>query len=113
MIMSNKNKKSPIIFELSQPGRIAKSLQPHIADNIDLPTHTLRQTAPLLPEISELQAVRHFTRLSQRNFSIDTQFYHLGSCTMKYNPRGVHKAASLSNFINRHPLTPVEHSQSY
>src|SRR3990167_7808816 len=113
MIMSNKNKKSPIIFELSQPGRIAKSLQPHIADNIDLPTHTLRQTAPLLPEISELQAVRHFTRLSQRNFSIDTQFYPLGSCTMKYNPRGVHRLASLEGFLQHHPLSLEEDSQGF
>ena len=48
----------------------------------------LRTEAPRLPEVSELQAVRHYTNLSARNFSIDNQFYPLGSCTMKYNPRG-------------------------
>jgi glycine dehydrogenase subunit 2 len=51
-----------------------------------------------LPEVSELQVVRHYTNLSRRNFSIDTQFYPLGSCTMKYNPRGAHAAAMLPGF---------------
>jgi glycine dehydrogenase subunit 2 len=57
--------------------------------------------------------VRHFTRLSQLNFSIDTHFYPLGSCTMKYNPRGCHAAAMLPEFLGRHPLAPVAHGQGF
>ncbi|KZY51286.1 glycine dehydrogenase (aminomethyl-transferring), partial [Oleiphilus sp. HI0050] len=67
----------------------------------------------LMPEVSELQTVRHFTNLSRKNFSIDTQFYPLGSCTMKYNPKGAQRAASLPGFISRHPLAPESHSQGY
>ena len=63
--------------------------------------------------VSELQVVRHYTNLSRKNFSIDTQFYPLGSCTMKYNPRGAHKGAMMSGFLGRHPLAPVTHSQGY
>ncbi len=59
-----------------------------------------------LPNVSELQAVRHYTRLSQLNFSIDTQFYPLGSCTMKYNPRVCNSLASLGGFTQTHPLAP-------
>ena len=58
-----------------------------------------------------MQAVRHYTRLSQKNFSIDTHFYPLGSCTMKYNPRGCNSLASLPGFLARHPLAPDSHSQ--
>jgi glycine dehydrogenase subunit 2 len=57
--------------------------------------------------------VRHFTNLSKKNFSIDGQFYPLGSCTMKYNPRGAHKAASISGFLARHPLAPEAQSQGF
>ena len=68
---------------------------------------------PLLPEASELQVVRHFTRLSQLNFSIDTHFYPLGSCTMKYNPRACNTLALLPGFAGRHPLGPVSHGQGF
>jgi hypothetical protein len=61
-----------------------------------------------LPEVSELDAVRHYTRLSQLNFSIDTHFYPLGSCTMKYNPRACNTLAMLPQFLGRHPLAPDE-----
>ncbi|MBP6583868.1 MAG: aminomethyl-transferring glycine dehydrogenase subunit GcvPB, partial [Chromatiaceae bacterium] len=77
----------------------------------DLPAHLRRASPPALPEVSELQAVRHYTRLSQKNFSIDTHFYPLGSCTMKYNPRACHSLASLPGFLARHPLAPVTHGQ--
>ena len=77
----------------------------------DLPLSSLRKTPPRLPECSELQVVRHYTRLSRKNKSIDTHFYPLGSCTMKYNPRGVGKAATLEGFSSRHPLTPATESQ--
>ena len=104
-----------LIFELSQSGRIAKAQIPADDNTSDLfssiPEGLLRKTDALLPQVSELQVVRHFTRLSQKNFSIDTHFYPLGSCTMKYNPRGVHRLASLPAFLNQHPLTPSENCQ--
>jgi glycine dehydrogenase subunit 2 len=73
----------------------------------------LRIDKPRLPEASELQTVRHFTRLSQMNFSIDTQFYPLGSCTMKYNPRACNTVALMPEFAGRHPLGPVSHGQGF
>ena len=79
----------------------------------DIPDGLLRVESPRLPEVSELQAVRHYTNLSKKNFSIDSQFYPLGSCTMKYNPRAAHKAASLNGFLNRHPLAPENISQGF
>ncbi|MCH9717095.1 MAG: aminomethyl-transferring glycine dehydrogenase subunit GcvPB, partial [Gammaproteobacteria bacterium] len=96
---------STIIFEQSTEGRSAHAqIARPSAPDCDIPTSLLRQTPPRLPECSELQVVRHFTRLSQKNFSIDTNFYPLGSCTMKYNPRGVHAAASQTAFLDAHPL---------
>ena len=104
------------LFELTKPGRTA-SAQMVDAGDVDLaqmlPGDMLRETAPALPELSEMQVVRHFTNLSRKNFSIDTQFYPLGSCTMKYNPRGAHKAAMLPGFAGRHPLAPESVSQGY
>ena len=102
------------IFDLSTTARRAFAQRiEHDANEAldDLPEGLLRQHAPGLPEVSELQAVRHYTKLSQKNFSIDTQFYPLGSCTMKYNPRGAHKAANLPGFLERHPLAPESVSQ--
>ena len=103
-----------LIFELSQTGRTARSQIPAsvaVTKISSIPEKFLRKTEALLPEVSELQVVRHFTRLSQKNFSIDTHFYPLGSCTMKYNPRGVHRLASLPAFLNQHPLLPEENCQ--
>jgi glycine dehydrogenase subunit 2 len=102
-----------LIFELSKTNRQARAQAPQTcaSNEFSIPAEFQRQRPPRLPECSELQVVRHFTRLSKKNFSIDSNFYPLGSCTMKYNPRGVHKAASLPGFIDRHPLTPVEASQ--
>lgn len=105
---------SNLIFDLSQPGRTATAQMPKLAsDTLSIPSQFLRKDKPLLPEVSELQAVRHYTNLSRKNFAIDTQFYPLGSCTMKYNPRGVHKLASIEGFLNHHPLSLDEHSQGY
>src|SRR5207237_760713 len=70
-----------------------------------------RARPPELPEVGELEAVRHFTRLSQLNFSIDTHFYPLGSCTMKYNPKACNQYAMLPEFLARHPLAPESHGQ--
>lgn len=105
---------SELIFEQSQSGRSAKAQIPNIKESkTKIPSHLLRQDLPKLPEVSELQVVRHFTKLSRRNFSIDTQFYPLGSCTMKYNPRGVHRLAMLDGFLQRHPLSLDENSQGF
>ncbi len=103
-----------LIFEESKPGRQAKAQAPKPNTlQHTIPTEFQRQSPPRWPACSELQVVRHFTRLSQMNFSIDTHFYPLGSCTMKYNPRGVHKAASMPGFLNRHPLAAPETSQGF
>jgi glycine dehydrogenase subunit 2 len=103
-----------LIFEQSQKDRCARAQLPReITQKLDIPKHLLREDEPLLPEVSELQVVRHYTRLSRRNFSIDTQFYPLGSCTMKYNPRGVHRLAFLDGFLNHHPLSLDVHSQGF
>lgn len=71
-----------------------------------IPHHLMRKKKPFLPEVTEFQVVRHFTRLSQLNFSIDTNFYPLGSCTMKYNPKVNDVMASLPQFAQAHPLAP-------
>jgi glycine dehydrogenase subunit 2 len=103
-----------LIFEESRTGRQATAQAPKTnPSKHSIPAAFKRQTPPRWPECSELQVVRHFTRLSKMNFSIDSHFYPLGSCTMKYNPRGVHKAASLSGFANRHPLAMPIASQGF
>jgi glycine dehydrogenase subunit 2 len=79
----------------------------------DIPQQFRRRRRAHLPEVSEMQVVRHYTRLSQKNFSIDTHFYPLGSCTMKYNPRGCHTLAALPGFLSRHPEAPDSHSQGF
>jgi glycine dehydrogenase subunit 2 len=104
--------REPTIFDLSKPGRNATAqLPPELQANV--PEHLRRRQPPRLPEVSELQAVRHFTRLSQMNFSIDTNFYPLGSCTMKYNPRGCNQYAMLPEFLSRHPLAPESLGQGF
>lgn len=102
-----------LIFEQSQTARQASAQAPKLKNSNKhlIPDEFLRKSSPRWPACSELQVVRHYTRLSQKNFSIDTHFYPLGSCTMKYNPRGVHKAASIAGFLNRHPLASTEMSQ--
>ena len=104
------------IFEISEVERRAGAQRVDAAsqaDLEDLPTELLRDTPPCLPEVSELQAVRHYTNLSRQNYSIDTMFYPLGSCTMKYNPRGALKAANLPGLLGRHPLAPEAASQGH
>lgn len=96
-----------VIFELSKPGRKGYELP---ADNYatdglsTIPTHLLRETAAELPEVSELDVVRHFTNLSNKNFGVDTGFYPLGSCTMKYNPKINEELAAMPEFTSLHPL---------
>jgi len=95
----------PLIFEMSSPGRKAYTLP-----NLDVPPSAfpegyIREDLKL-PEVSELEFVRHYTHLSQKNYSIDTVFYPLGSCTMKYNPKVHEKAASIEGLSQVHPLQP-------
>ncbi len=104
---------SLLIFEKSRSGRRAYAQAPLDSDATDIPAQFMRDDKPRLPEASELQVVRHYTRLSQKNFSIDTQFYPLGSCTMKYNPRACNAMALLPEFAGRHPLGPVSHGQGF
>ncbi len=105
-------KAEPLIFELSRPGRGATAQHPRPAE-AGLPVPQRRRGRLALPEVSELQAVRHYTRLSQKNFGIDTHFYPLGSCTMKYNPRASNAAAMLPEFLGRHPLAPAATGQGF
>jgi glycine dehydrogenase subunit 2 len=84
-----------------------------LSDASSIPEQFRRKSRPALPEVSEMQVVRHYTRLSQKNFSIDTHFYPLGSCTMKYNPRSCHTLSMLPGFLNRHPEAPDSHSQGF
>jgi glycine dehydrogenase subunit 2 len=103
-----------LIFDHSRPGRAAIAQMPaRDAALDDLPAALLRDAPPALPEVSELDAVRHYTRLSQKNFSIDTQFYPLGSCTMKYNPRACNRLAMLPQFLGRHPSGPDSTGQGF
>ncbi|MFU8838908.1 MAG: aminomethyl-transferring glycine dehydrogenase subunit GcvPB [Thiohalomonadaceae bacterium] len=100
-----------LIFEQSSPGRRNHVQFPEPVDVAacdDIPAKLLRKRSLPLPEVSEMQAVRHYTRLSQKNFSIDTHFYPLGSCTMKYNPRGANAMAMLPGFLGRHPQAPSD-----
>jgi glycine cleavage system P protein (glycine dehydrogenase) subunit 2 len=102
-----------LIFEKSRSGRRAFAQAPLQDCETTIPDAFRRTDKPNLPEASELQVVRHFTRLSQKNFSIDTQFYPLGSCTMKYNPRACNALALLPGFAGRHPLGPTSHGQGF
>ncbi|MDV6345147.1 aminomethyl-transferring glycine dehydrogenase subunit GcvPB [Nitrosomonas sp. Is37] len=103
-----------LIFEHSRPGRRNYSQSPTTkAEKQNIPQNLLRKSPMLLPEASEMDVVRHYTRLSQKNFSIDTEFYPLGSCTMKYNPRACNALAMLPQFLARHPLAPEDTGQGF
>ncbi len=99
----------PLIFEYHASG--GRSFTVKAPEASDLPEQFLRKSKPALPAVSELQVVRHYTRLSQLNFSIDTHFYPLGSCTMKYNPKACNSLAMLPELLGRHPLAPDQFSQ--
>lgn len=101
-----------LIFEKSVKGRHGVKLpELDVPESEELPQAYRRTKAPLLPEVSELDVIRHFTRLSQLNYSIDTHFYPLGSCTMKYNPKFTEEIARIERFSNLHPLLPEELTQ--
>jgi glycine dehydrogenase subunit 2 len=92
-----------LIFEKSQSGRRGGELPRYDIPPVKVPDDLRRETAPRLPELAEPEIVRHFTELSTRNFGIDTGFYPLGSCTMKYNPRVNERLAMLPGFRDLHP----------
>jgi glycine dehydrogenase subunit 2 len=102
---------TPLIFEQGAPARHAASLAPDELPEVD-PAATFgamaRSKPPQLPEVSEPEAFRHYVRLSQQNFAIDTGMYPLGSCTMKYNPKVNEWAARLPGFADLHPYMPDE-----
>ena len=101
-----------LIFELSREGRTNPSQAPLTRAEVkDIPAKFLRKQSAPLPQASEMQVVRHYTRLSQKNFSIDTNFYPLGSCTMKYNPRASNTLAMRPGFLARHPRAPESTGQ--
>jgi glycine dehydrogenase subunit 2 len=93
------------VFAKSVPGRTAViPAKPEKSAKDMLPAGLLRKSPPALPELSELDVVRHYTHLSRLNYSVDTHFYPLGSCTMKYNPKFAEVAASFPGFSRLHPL---------
>lgn len=112
----NRTVYSPLIFELSRKGRVGYSLPKNVfplhSIATDIPSILLRKNPPQkLPEADELTVVRHYTNMSTNNFGVDTGFYPLGSCTMKYNPKINEEMCSLSGFTQIHPSQDVEYAQ--
>jgi glycine dehydrogenase subunit 2 len=97
----------PTIFELSSPGRTGVTFPEPDVPRSDLPAELLRADLPL-PELAEVDVIRHFMHLSHLNYSVDGGFYPLGSCTMKYNPKINEDMARLPGFLFTHPLQPIE-----
>lgn len=103
------SKEKELIFEMSQPGRVAYSLPTCDVPETDvLPAELMREEPAELPEVSELDLMRHYTELSRRNHGVDNGFYPLGSCTMKYNPKINEDVARFTGFAHIHPYQPEE-----
>ncbi|HZJ82798.1 MAG TPA: aminomethyl-transferring glycine dehydrogenase subunit GcvPB [Clostridia bacterium] len=102
------NRDERLIFEKSIPGRIGYSLPENDVPKVEIdsvfPKGILRETEAALAEVSEVDVIRHYTKLSQRNYGVDSGFYPLGSCTMKYNPKINEEIASMDGFSQMHPL---------
>jgi glycine dehydrogenase subunit 2 len=111
----NNTQSTELIFELSRPGRRCHRLPaadvPAAPLSSLIPGEHLADASPPLPEVGEIDLIRHYTNLSARNMSIDTNFYPLGSCTMKYNPKRHERLAALPGFANLHPLQDDETTQ--
>lgn len=109
------NREQALIFEISQPGRVAYNLPELDVEAVPLtdllPASVLRETPADLPEVSELDLIRHYTALSRRNYGVDNGFYPLGSCTMKYNPKINEDVARYPGFSRIHPYQPEESIQ--
>ena len=105
----------PLIFEQGAEGRKGYSLPQWDVEEVEvknfIPSHLLRKELEGFPQLSEVDVVRHFTRLSQWNYGVDSGPYPLGSCTMKYNPKVNEEIARMSGFALLHPYTPDEVSQ--
>ena len=97
-----------LIFESGSPGRSAFIWPEEEKIPDAIPSSLMRREIGGFPELGELETLRHFTRLSQKNFSIESQFYPLGSCTMKYNPKINEVIARFPGFAQVHPLAPSE-----
>src|SRR5512140_3644830 len=97
----------PTVFELSSPGRTGVTFPTPDVPEAKLPAGLLRKELPL-PELAEVDVVRHYMHLSKFNYSVDGGFYPLGSCTMKYNPKINEDTCRLPGFLYTHPLQPVE-----
>src|SRR4051794_8934673 len=111
----DKSQSTELLFELSKPGRRTHRL-PACDVRVGraeplLPKESLASAPPPLPEVGEIDLIRHFVNLSTRNMSIDTNFYPLGSCTMKYNPKRHERLAALNGIGNLHPLQPDDSCQ--
>jgi len=105
-----------LVFERSRPGRRAgrvPALDVPAAPDGAIPDALKRAAPPRLPEVAERDLVTHYTRLSRRNYGIDTGFYPLGSCSMKYNPKMAEDAAALPGFRRLHPMQPEAHAQGF
>jgi glycine dehydrogenase subunit 2 len=100
----------PTVYELSSKGRTGVGFPDADVPLAELPTNLLRRDLPL-PELSEIDVIRHFTHLSHLNYSIDDNLYPLGSCTMKYNPRINEETARMPGFAFSHPMQSIETSQ--
>ncbi len=99
------------LWKISKPGRRAVEIPQSDVPGTDIPGFLKRAGEPALPEVGTLDLIRHYTRLSQLNFSIDSHFYPLGSCTMKYNPRINEQTARLEGFTGSHPYLPESEMQ--
>jgi len=99
--------KEPLIYEISRPGRMGVHLPECDVPQATLPEEYLRRDLNL-PEVSEVDLIRHYVRLSQLNHGVDKGFYPLGSCTMKYNPKVNEEAAKLPGFVHTHPYQPID-----
>ena len=108
---TNHKMESRLIFEKGSPGRRSASYPAAEDLTEDIPADLRREAAPALPEVGELELIRHYVQLSHKNFSIDTVFYPLGSCTMKYNPKVHERVARMPEFAGLHPLTSEDHAQ--
>src|SRR3954447_13696161 len=100
-----------LIYEKSQAGRRGIAVPKPDLPVPEVPEELARKSAPRLPELAEPEVLRHFTKLSTRNFGIDTGFYPLGSCTMKYNPRINERVVGLPGFAQLHPLVEDDAAQ--
>ena len=111
----DKPQSTDLLFEISEPGRRCHRLPacdvPAPSADALVPASALADAPPPLPEIGEIDLVRHYVNLSTRNMSIDTNFYPLGSCTMKYNPKRHERLSSLPGIAHMHPLQSDESSQ--